>query len=568
MNVKQYETLELTYLADAPVGSEAVVDLEAEFVLDERSTEQVCTGRDSTGQKSTEKKTWRVKGFYAGKGTPGEGTFGEKDHWADISGTGRGIYKVRFLPESAGEYHYTVKGFGGKISDRGTFTALPAAAGNHGIVRAKGIHFYYEDGTPYYGFGTTVYAFAHQTDELMNETIETLRHAPFNKIRMCVFPKHYLYNNNDPKYYAFGKRPDGSWDPDHPCFAFWDAFEKRLHQLFEIGIEVDLILFHPYDHWGFASMPLEDNLTYLDYLLRRFAAFPKMWWSMANEYDLCAAKTLDDWHGIEEFLAENDPYHHLISCHQCFHPYDVSRANITHMSWQTKQFSRIPEMQECYGKPVSIDECCYEGNLPDAWGAISGEEMTARFWRAMVRGASCTHGETFFPDERQIVWWAKGGKLVGESPSRIAFLRGILESLPAPLEPQETLFSKIIAMKKLPEEERAKAIDAFDPDFRFFVRSVLQMSEEEAARFFACETEVCGHTADDSAILHYYDIQTSCRVHFEVPENRKYRIDVIDTWNMTKETVRTDASGKFDVDLPGRPYMAVLAVEDREMEFQ
>jgi hypothetical protein len=75
----------------------------------------------------------------------------------------------------------------------------------------------------------------------MNETIETLRHAPFNKIRMCVFPKHYLYNNNDPKYYAFGKRPDGSWDPDHPCFAFWDAFEKRLHQLFEIGIEVDLI---------------------------------------------------------------------------------------------------------------------------------------------------------------------------------------------------------------------------------------------------------------------------------------------------------------------------------------
>ena len=53
MNVKQYETLELTYLADAPVGSEAVVDLEAEFVLDERSTEQVCTGRDSTWQKST-----------------------------------------------------------------------------------------------------------------------------------------------------------------------------------------------------------------------------------------------------------------------------------------------------------------------------------------------------------------------------------------------------------------------------------------------------------------------------------------------------------------------------------
>lgn len=547
MNVRQYETLELTYRADGPEGSEAVVDLEAEF---------------STGDE-----IWRVKGFYAGKGSSEEGNSGEEapgewDHWEDISGTDKGIYKVRFLPESAGEYHYTVKGLGGKISDEGTFTALPAAAGNHGIVRTKGIHFYYEDGTPYYGFGTTVYALAHQTDELMDETIETLRHAPFNKIRMCVFPKHYLYNNNDPKYYAFGKRPDGSWDPDHPCFAFWDAFEKRLHQLFEIGIEVDLILFHPYDRWGFASMPQEDNLTYLDYLLRRFAAFPKMWWSMANEYDLCAAKTLDDWHGIEEFLAENDPYHHLIGCHQCFHPYDVSRKNITHMSWQTKQLSRIPEMQERYGKPVSIDECCYEGNLPDAWGAISGEEMTARFWRTMVRGASCTHGETFLPDEKQIVWWAKGGKLIGESPSRIAFLRGIIESLPAPLEPVKSLGERVIAIQKLQGEEKAKAYSAFDPDFRFFVDAILQMPEAEAERLFACDTEVCGHTADDSAILHYYDILTSCRVHFEVPEDKKYRIDVIDTWNMTRKTVKTGASGKFDVDLPGRPYMAVLAMKE------
>lgn len=81
----------------------------------------------------------------------------------------------------------------------------------------------------------------------------------------------------------------------------------------EMGIQSDLILFHPYDNWGFSRLSMEENLVYLDYLLRRFSAIPSMWWSMANEYDLCMSKTMDDWHVIEEFIANNDPYHHLLS---------------------------------------------------------------------------------------------------------------------------------------------------------------------------------------------------------------------------------------------------------------
>ncbi|MBR0455606.1 MAG: DUF5060 domain-containing protein, partial [Firmicutes bacterium] len=102
---------------------------------------------------------------------------------------------------------------------------------------------------------------------------------------------------------------------------------------------------------------------------------------MRHEYDLCPAKSMEDWYEIERFVAENDPYHHLLGNHNCLQPYDPQRKNITHMSWQTKQLSRIPEMQKKYGKPVLIDECCYEGTLPETWGSLSGKEMTARFWR-------------------------------------------------------------------------------------------------------------------------------------------------------------------------------------------
>ena len=34
-------------------------------------------------------------------------------------------------------------------------------------------------------------------------TLATLADAPFTKIRMCVFPKHYAYNENEPERYPF-----------------------------------------------------------------------------------------------------------------------------------------------------------------------------------------------------------------------------------------------------------------------------------------------------------------------------------------------------------------------------
>ena len=65
--------------------------------------------------------------------------------------------------------------------------------GKHGMVKAVGTHFEYEDGTYYYPFGTTIYALAHQSEELIDKTMATLRKSPFNIVRMCVFPKHYQY---------------------------------------------------------------------------------------------------------------------------------------------------------------------------------------------------------------------------------------------------------------------------------------------------------------------------------------------------------------------------------------
>ena len=87
------------------------------------------------------------------------------------------------------------------------FTVLPASAGNHGPVRARGFHFEYEDGTPYYPMGTTAYVWELQREELRRGTLEELAKGYFNKIRFCVFPKHYLYNLHDPVSFPYEGTP-------------------------------------------------------------------------------------------------------------------------------------------------------------------------------------------------------------------------------------------------------------------------------------------------------------------------------------------------------------------------
>ena len=74
--------------------------------------------------------------------------------------------------------------------------------------------------------------------------------------------------------------------------------------------------------------------------------------------------------------------------------------------------------RDTWRKPVIFDECKYEGNIPQRWGDISAQEMTRRFWLGTVYGAYVGHGETYL-NEKDILWWSKGGVLHGESPKQI-----------------------------------------------------------------------------------------------------------------------------------------------------
>lgn len=465
---------------------------------------------------------------------------------------GDGVYKIRFLPEEPGEYTWDVSGC---VNAEGRETCLPADEHYHGKIITQGISFCHSDGARYLPFGTTVYALAHQPDELVAQTLETLEAAPFNKIRMCVFPKHYDYNHNDPPCFPFEKNEDGGWAVERPSLAFWHRFEHILDKLEEMDIQVDLILFHPYDCWGFSKMTMARNFIYLETVLRRLAGRPNIWWSMANEYDLLPARKTEDWYAIEEFIAAHDPFHHLLSNHACMKAYDFSRPNITHICLQTTWVEKADSYVQEFGKPVVYDEMCYEGNLVPNWGNLSAFEMVSRFWCVCTKGAYGTHGETFLAQD-DVLWWAKGGVLKGQSPARIAWLKELLYSLPAPITansrmaPPPEMLANPDAMEKLlanqPEETR------------LFARVMASMPEREREMFFLKNTQYAGHCGED-AYLWYFAHSCPGQMPLRLPEGKRYRVEVLDAWEMTRTPAGEFDGGAHTIALPGKEGIAVLA---------
>ncbi len=227
-------------------------------------------------------------------------------------------------------------------------------------------------------------------------------------------------------------------------------FEQRVADLLALGIEADIILFHPYDRWGFIDMDAASDDRYLRYIVARLAAYRNVWWSMANEWDFCKSKTMADWDRYFRIVQEEDPCGHLRSIHNGFVLYDHAKPWVTHQSIQANAMLNLGFEQiegwraQRNKKPVVIDECCYEGNIPHRWGNISGREMVHRFWKGTVHGAYVGATATPSSTRRMCCGGPRAACLHGESAPRLAFLRRILEEGPAAgLEP--TALGAVIA---------------------------------------------------------------------------------------------------------------------------
>jgi hypothetical protein len=436
---------------------------------------------------------------------------GERTLMIDGFYDGDGLYRVRFMPDAIGVWQYTTVSNVASLSGiSGRLVCTEDRGDNHGPVRINDtFHFAYADGNRYLPFGTACYAWHHQGDALEAETLETLRKAPFNKLRMCVFPKHYAFNENEPTCHAFPLSPSGKIDATRFNPRFFQHLEKRVNALRSLGIEADLVLFHPYDRWGYAEMTAEEDERYLRYLIARLSAYRNVWWSMANEYDLMTSKTGDDWDRYFRLLETADPYHHLRSIHNCARFFDHGKSFVTHCSIQNQDVSKAAKWRRQYQKPVVVDECGYEGNVEFNWGDLTPMELVNRMWGGIARGCYVGHGETYL-HPADILWWSKGGTLKGESLPRIRFLRQILEETPG------------------------SGLNPIGDHWNVIAAGV-------PGAFY----------------LHYFGAGQPRRRFIDLPTDIECTIDIIDAWDMTVSPLPGIFAGRCEISLPGKPYIAL-----------
>eukprot|EP00936_MAST-01D_sp_MAST-1D-sp1_P002949 g2949.t1 len=392
---------------------------------------------------------------------------------------GSGTYVLRFSPPLRGTWRFmTFSNTRSLCGHNGSIVVVGAHPNQHGPVLSRGHELVHADGTSHVSTGTTCYQWASMPLATQRATLTSLTATAgrgtawgaFNKVRMTVFPKWYEYNHQNPVEVGApfdilpgsaaanastwgcvgGGCPSvaGSFDLQRFNVTFWRNFEGLVRQLGAAGIIADVILFHPYDngHWGFDCLGGRDGAVYdpanddfyLRYAAARLSAFSNVWWAMANEWSFCACKsynaTADNgprtpvWDHLFRTLSDADPYGRQASIHNGNLLYNHSRPWITHVSLQG-HIDDTAGLRLQYAKPVVWDEVKYEGNITDAWGALSGPEEADRFWLAAAKGVFAGHSDTVLDwrlgahDDAQPLWWAKGGTLRGESPPRIAWFR-------------------------------------------------------------------------------------------------------------------------------------------------
>jgi hypothetical protein len=421
---------------------------------------------------------------------------------------GEGVYRFRFMPDQPGHWTFRTASSAPQLDGHtGAFTCTPPSPGNHGpVTTAHQFHFQHADATPYFPFGTTTYAVLFTAEQPFHDSLAGLRQAGFNKTRACVLPKPL--GDKSEQMLPF-PRTGTTNDLTRFNTTYFQLLERRILALQQAGVQADLILFHPYDAWGYKSMPAASDDFYLRYTIARLSAFRNIWWALANEYDLIKAKTTADWDRLFRITQAEDPYSHLRSIHHSRVIYDNSKPWVTHASLQSYDFEKSAARRLAWNKPIVYDEIQYEGDVDRRWGNLSAEEMTRRFWLAIIDGAYASHGEVFISESGQPSW-SDAGALRGESAPRIAFLRKLIERI-TPIG--------------LNEFEGAYYLSAGDPD----------------------------HT-----ILYYFDYHRPARYDFPLPATATFRATLIDPYAMTETPIPGAFSGKSRLTLANKPYQAVL----------
>jgi hypothetical protein len=334
------------------------------------------------------------------------------------------VFRVRFMPSSAGNYKYTITYRQGSFSrsSSGKFDATDShRSGPIRVDPQYPWHFIWEGTKEHYFYnGTTAYfLMGFKEDKVVHFVIDRLHRLKVNRMRVTLAGRTIWFD---------GERvqPEGPWtvylvpwpavnpsDYSHPDFdynrfnvPYWQRWDAMLRYARERNMIISIVL-DMNDNKVHPVGGSEDEHRFIRYATDRLGAFSNITWDLGDDLD---AYRDEAWtHDTGTYLEAHDPYKHLATSHPALDMHHQDRASpwfgfTSYQDWSRGQeqhnvMLRSRERQRATGRiiPQTNEEYGYEDHYP-TYAPIppgdSADTLRRTAWDIVMAGGYQDTGES------------------------------------------------------------------------------------------------------------------------------------------------------------------------------
>ena len=361
-----------------------------------------------------------------------------------------GVFRIRFMPSSAGDYAYAVAYRQGNFekTHTGTFRATPGRRKGPLRVDPKfPWHFVWEGTGEHYFFnGTTAFwLMGWREDRIIESTLERLHGLKINRVRVLLSgAANILWGEPVMAGENFtlcvrpwvARAPESFDQPGIDYTRFNVAYWQRWERMLRFARERDLIISVIIDistHQHQAAAGSEDERRYIRYAAARLGAFANITWDLGDDLDSFRD---EKWaHETGTLLEGWDSYKHLASSHPVRREHQDRASDwfgfTSIQDWSRNQHALMLEERQIQAKtgriiPQTNEEYGYEDHYPH-WApkpdGDSAETLRRVAWDIAMAGAYGTAGETA---RRGVNVWPDtgGGWINGRGDDTMVMLKG------------------------------------------------------------------------------------------------------------------------------------------------
>ena len=360
------------------------------------------------------------------------------------------VFRIRFVPNSPGDYTYQVAYHQGAFEQSATGTFHATDGRRRGPIRVDKSfpwHFVWEGTGDHYFFnGTTAFWIAGWRDDRVIESIiDRLRRLKVNRIRALVNGSANIYWGEPVMTgdnFSMMLRPWVSKDPDsfdrpgidYTRFnvAYWQKWERMARYARDRDVIMSAII-DISTHGTQATPGSDDERRYIRYAVARLSAFSNVTWDLGDDLDSFRDET---WaHATGTLIEQWDPYQHLATSHPVNREHQDRASDwfgfTSIQEWSRRQHALMLEERQIQLKtgriiPQANEEYGYEDHYPH-WAppppGDSADTLRRVAWDIAMAGAYGTAGETcrrgtnIWPD-------TGGGWINGRSDDTTTMLNG------------------------------------------------------------------------------------------------------------------------------------------------